>query len=209
MSAADLDLYRQLPSFMKLIENDRSKISLLTDDKEFKQFLLDSLEVHNSNSIILLQSFHFDCSQEVNAHSKGFAANCKVLHALSDGMPDSLFGKSLREVYINLLADNVAEDWDQFVRLIGLSSSHELRHRIDAALLCLKESVDSSASMSDSSTSLVVFSEELKRLEENPADDQLTSPKSQNVFTPQGKKLDKFELKAVNKNVNEYLKSIF
>lgn len=45
LDSASLDLYRQLPSFMKFVENDRSKVSLLTNDKEFKQFLLDSLEV--------------------------------------------------------------------------------------------------------------------------------------------------------------------
>ena len=45
LNAADLDLFRQLPSFMKLIEHNRSKISLLTDDKLFRQFLLKSLQV--------------------------------------------------------------------------------------------------------------------------------------------------------------------
>lgn len=111
-------------------------------------------------------------------------------------MPDALFGKSLREVYVNLLIGGESQDWDQFIRLLNVSSAHELRTRIEAALTTLKE-CDSSGSLSDFSTSLVLFSEELLRLEESKKSDA-TSPKSQNVFVPQGKKLDKFELKAVS-----------
>lgn len=112
-------------------------------------------------------------------------------------MPDSLFGKSLREVYINSLADGGSEDWEQFIRLLNVSSSYELRSRIESAILTLRES-DTATSLSDFSTSLVVFAEELKRLEETPDNDLCGSPKSQNVFVPKGKKMDKFELKAVS-----------
>jgi hypothetical protein len=112
-------------------------------------------------------------------------------------MPDALFGKSLREVYVNLLIGGETEDWEQFIRLLNVSSAHELRTRIEAALTTLKE-CDSSGSLSDFSTSLVLFSEELLRLEESKKSDAVSSPKSQNVFVPQGKKLDKFELKAVS-----------
>ena len=120
---------------------------------------------------------------------------CRILHALSEGMPDALFGKTLREVYVNSLAGGESEDWNQFIRLIGLSSSHELKMRIESALVILMESGASNSS--DLSNNLVVFTEELKRLEETPDADIGGSPKSQNVFVPQGKKLDKFELKAV------------
>lgn len=112
-------------------------------------------------------------------------------------MPDALFGKSLREVYVNLLIGSESEDWDQFIRLLNVSSAHELRNRIESAFTTLKES-DTSLSLSDFSTSLILFSEELKHLEEKQKTDAATSPKSQNVFAPQGKKLDKFELKAVS-----------
>lgn len=124
-------------------------------------------------------------------------------------MPDSLFGKSLREVYVNLLTGSESGDWDQFIRLIGVSSSHELRNRISAALLSLKECPDASTSTSDISTSLVIFSEELKRLEEAPEDDTISSPKSQKVFSSQGKKLDKFELKAVRIDFQNFDKRSF
>ncbi|XP_046460539.1 origin recognition complex subunit 3-like [Daphnia pulex] len=176
LNVTDLDLYRQLPSFMKFIEKNRSKISLLTDDKEFRLFLQKSLEA-------------------LNTYSKNFSLSCRIIHSLSDGMPDALFGKSLREVYVNLLIGGESEDWEQFLRLLNVSSAHELRTRIEAALTTLKE-CDSSGSLSDFSTSLVLFSEELLRLEESKKSDAVSSPKSQNVFVPQGKKLDKFELKA-------------
>lgn len=112
-------------------------------------------------------------------------------------MPDALFGKSLREVYINFLIGAESEDWDRFIQLLNISTSYELQSRIQAALTALKES-DVSSALSDFSTSLVLFSEELKRLEQAPDTDTATSPKSPNVFVPKGKKLDKFELKAVN-----------
>lgn len=112
-------------------------------------------------------------------------------------MPDALFGKSLREVYVNLLIGSESEDWDQFIRLLNVSSAHELRNRIETAFTMLKE-CDTSNSLSDFTTSLILFSEELKHLgETQKTDAAATSPKSQNVFVPQGKKLDKFELKAV------------
>ena len=112
-------------------------------------------------------------------------------------MPDALFGKSLREVYVNLLIGSESEDWDQFIRLLNVSSAHELRNRIETAFTMLKE-CDTSNSLSDFTTSLILFSEELKHLgETKKTDAAATSPKSQNVFVPQGKKLDKFELKAV------------
>lgn len=176
LSAADLDLYRQVPSFMKFIENNRSKVSLLTDDKEFRSFLQKSFE-------------------DLNSYSKDFSLSCRILHCLSDGMPDALFGKSLREVYINFLIGAESEDWDRFIQLLNISTSYELQSRIQAALTTLKES-DVSSALSDFSTSLVLFSEELKRLEQAPDTDTATSPKSPNVFVPKGKKLDKFELKA-------------
>jgi hypothetical protein len=111
-------------------------------------------------------------------------------------MPDALFGKSLREIYVNFLIGSQSEDWDQFIRLLNVSSAHELRSRIKVSLATLKE-CDTSNSLSNFSTSLVLFSEELIRLEEVQTD-CATSPKNQNVFVPQGKKLDKFELKAVS-----------
>lgn len=112
-------------------------------------------------------------------------------------MPDALFGKTLREVYVNSLSGSESEDWNQFIRLLNVSSAHELKSRIEAALAILKESTGSNTA-SDFSTSLLIFAEELKRLEEAPAADTASSPKSQNVFVPQGKKMDKFELKAVS-----------
>lgn len=45
LAAEELDLYRQLPSFMKLVENDRSRVQLLTDDVQFRRVLLASLQV--------------------------------------------------------------------------------------------------------------------------------------------------------------------
>lgn len=112
-------------------------------------------------------------------------------------MPDALFGKSLREVYVNFLIGAESEDWERFIQLLNVSTMHELQSRIQAALTGLKESGISNA-LSDSSTSLLLFLEELKRLEQTPTTDGATSPKSQNVFVPKGKKLDKFELKAVS-----------
>lgn len=112
-------------------------------------------------------------------------------------MPDSLFGKSVREVYVNSLVEGGPEDWEQFIRLINVSSAHELRTRIESAILTLKES-DPTSSLSNFPTSLVIFSEELRRLEEAPANETATSPKSQNKFVPQAKKMDKFELRAVS-----------
>ena len=101
-------------------------------------------------------------------------------------------------MYVNLLTDGGSKDWGQFTRLLGLSSAYELRTRIEAALAKLNE-FNASVS-SPLYTSLVIFLEELKRLENEPIaeDTSTTSPKSQNVFVPQGKKLDKFELKAVS-----------
>lgn len=111
-------------------------------------------------------------------------------------MPDGLFGKTLREVYVNLLSGIETEEWNTFVRLVSVSSAYELKTRIDAAIATLKE-WDESNLMSDTLSSFVIFSEELKRLEEAPvtyaADDS-----SQNIFSAQGKKMDKFELKAVS-----------
>ncbi len=135
--------------------------------------------------------------QDLNSYSSNFAISCRVLHALSEGMPDALFGKTLREVYVNSLAGGESEDWNQFTRLISLSSAHELKTRIEAALVTLKEAGASNA-VSNHSASLLLFTEELKRLEEAPDVDIVCSPKSQSVFVPQGKKLDKFELKAVS-----------
>lgn len=99
-------------------------------------------------------------------------------------------------MYVNLLTDGGSKDWGQFTRLLGLSSAYELRTRIEAALAKLNE-FNASVS-SPLYTSLVIFLEELKRLENEPIaeDTSTTSPKSQNVFVPQGKRLDKFELKA-------------
>jgi len=49
LGESELDLYRQIPSFMKFIEANKSKVSLLTDDKEFRKFLLKSLQVSDSS----------------------------------------------------------------------------------------------------------------------------------------------------------------
>lgn len=96
------------------------------------------------------------------------------------------------------MTDGGSKDWSQFTRLIGLSSAYELRTRIEAALAKLNEY--NGFVSSPLSTSLVLFLEELKRLEEEPdSHDTATSPKNQNIFVAQGKKLGKHELKAVSK----------
>jgi len=178
LSSADLDLFRQLPSFMKLIESNRSKVSLLTDDKQFRQFLLKSL-------------------QELVEYSVKFSTHCKMVHSFSQGLPDALFGKTLREVYVTFLTNGGSDDWDQFLRLIGLCSAHELRSRIEASLDVLKEMTNSGGSLLLSfRTSLICFLEEINRLEAENVE-EIVSAKSQNLFAPQeGKKMDKFELRA-------------
>ena len=121
-----------------------------------------------------------------------------MLHSLSQGLPDALFGKTLREVYITVLTDSGATDWNQFLRLMGLCSAHELRSRIESCVNTLKETIDdSAAAVLSFNNPLVCFLEELNRLEAEDADD-MAAAKSRNLFVPQqGRKMDKFELKAV------------
>ena len=120
-----------------------------------------------------------------------------MIHSFSQGLPDALFGKTLREVYVTFLTNGGSNDWDQFLRLIGLCSAHELRSRIEASVDVLKEMTSSGGSLLLSfNNPLVCFLEELNRLEAENV--EVPSVHSQNLFAPQqGKKLDKFELRAV------------
>lgn len=122
-----------------------------------------------------------------------------MLHALSDGLPDVPFGKTLREVYVNMMSHGGAEDWKHFTRLLSLSSAHELQTRIEAAMTTLRDA-DLIGNASSISTSLILFSEQLRRLGESQFTEKSPNSKDQAIFVPQGnKKLDKFELKAVPK----------
>ena len=170
-----MDLYRQLPSFMNFIESDRSKVVLLKDERQFRQFLLKSL---------------FDLED----YSTNFSLYCRLVHTFSHGFPESLFGKTLREVYVTFLTNTAKEDWTQFIRLLNLSSAQELSTRIDAALVTLQSLPTSTSAVLTVCSKLVLFLEELKRLNEEEEVEQ----KSKKAFVPQGKKLDKFELKAVS-----------
>lgn len=132
--------------------------------------------------------------QELNDYSNNFSLHCRLLHSLSEGLPDSLFGKTLREVYVNMLAGSRTEDWKQFMQLMNLSSAHELRTRIESALATLTE-LDSTSKTSNISTKLTHFLEQLRRLEGKQATEKSPS-KDQAALTPQAnKKLS--ELKAV------------
>ena len=119
-----------------------------------------------------------------------------MLHSLSQGLPDALFGKTLREVYITFLTNSGSDDWNQFTRLIGLFSAQELRNRVEACITVLKEVADTSLMVFSISNPLILFQEELKRLE---VEEDTNSPNTRNIFVPLGKKMDKFELKAVRK----------
>jgi len=97
-----------------------------------------------------------------------------------------------------MLADGGKEDWKQFTRLLSLCSAHELRSRIEATLTTLRASDQTGASTSTSS-SLILFLEQLRRLEETGGTSKSPNAKEPSVFVAQGnKKLDKFELKAVS-----------
>lgn len=182
---------------MKLVESDRSKIALLTDDKAFRQFLINGLEVSYRLHPFLTSSIKlFSAFKDLDAYSKDFALHCRLIHSLSEGLPDAPFGKTLRECYVNLLADSSSDDWNQFTRLFSLSSAHELKTRLESALKNLKEFSESPC---DSATSILLFLEQLRRLEEdNLTEGNPGSSRNEQIFIPQGKKLDKFELKAVS-----------
>ena len=121
-----------------------------------------------------------------------------MIHSFSQGLPDALFGKTLREVYVTFLTNSGSSDWEQFLRLIGLCSAHELRSRIEACVDVLKKMSSSGGlSLLSVNNPLICFLEELNRLEAEDVE-EIASVKHQNLFAPQqGKKMDKFELKAV------------
>ena len=109
-------------------------------------------------------------------------------------MPGPLFGKTLREVYVNFLAGNTSEDWSQFIRLLNVSSSVELQNRLERTIDVVKSIPNANSWTLSISSRLFLFLEELKRLDN---EDEEVAKKDKNVFVAQGKKLDKFELKAV------------
>lgn len=98
---------------------------------------------------------------------------------------------------MNMLAGNGAEDWQQFVKLMNLSSAHELRSRIDAALAILK-GFDFGDVSSNISATLIEFLDKFQCLDNKKTATAERSPtKDQAVTTPQGiKKLS--DLKAVS-----------
>ena len=132
----------------------------------------------------------------MNDYSLCFAIHCKLLQTFSEGLPDSLFGKTFREVYVLFLANAGDDDWTQFIKVLNLLSAHELQTRMENTLSVLKSLPVSNSSTMQMSGRLFLFLEELRRLDKEQDDKQ--DEKEKQAFVSQGKKLNIAELRAVS-----------
>ncbi|XP_031436874.1 origin recognition complex subunit 3 isoform X2 [Clupea harengus] len=125
LSHQEVERIRQLPSFMRYVENQepQKQVELLTNDgcvKEVCKILMKALRKYHKNYYPIL----------------------RCLHTLTSSLPKYPLGKQIREIHISCLEKNVweTEEYDSAMQLLKLMAKDELVALLQKCVVILSSS---------------------------------------------------------------------
>ncbi|XP_060081142.1 origin recognition complex subunit 3-like [Ylistrum balloti] len=169
----ELELIRQLPSFMRHVESCSlpRQAELLTDD-------------------VILKSEVLKLLTRIHTYREEFYPMLRCLHTLVSKLPKQPLGKQLREVYATALGWNIEEneDYKTSLELLKFMSKDELTGLLRSCVSCLGDELPSS--LKDVHTSITSLLDRFDTLHEDD-DGEEEAPENSSVI----KKTDLHSLK--------------